>query len=88
MTESACLLFFGKLVATCVEHLFGEASGSGVGAGMKVDIHGVRAPAAEDFGDIFAHAGTEESGGSPRVKRASIDEFWWDASAIFATVCS
>ena len=88
MRESAGLLFFSKLVATCVEHLFGEASGSCVGTGTKVDIHGVRAPAAEDFGDIFAHAGTEESGGSPCAKRVSIDEFWWDASAIIATVCS
>jgi len=60
MGESACLLFGSKLVATCVEHLFGEASGSSMGAGTKVDIHGIRAPAAEDFGDIFAHAGAEE----------------------------
>jgi len=66
MRESACLLFLGKLVATCIEHLFGEASGSSAGAGTKVDIHGIRASAAEDFGDIFAHAGTNESGGPPR----------------------
>ena len=46
-------------MATCIEHLFGEASGSCVSAGMKVDIHGVRAPVAEDFGNVFAHAGTE-----------------------------
>jgi len=81
--ESACLLFFGKLVATCFEHLFGETSGSSVGAGTKVDINGVRAPAAKDFGSIFADAGTEESGGSPCAKRSSIDGFWWDASALF-----
>jgi len=50
-----------------------------VGAGAELDIHGVRVPAAKDFGDIFAHAGAEESGGSPGVKLASIDEFWRDA---------
>jgi len=87
MRESAGFLFLGKLEAACIKHLLGETSGSGVGAGTKVDIHGVRAPAAKDIGDIFAHAGAEESGGSPCAKRASIDEFWWDASEIFATVC-
>jgi len=87
MRESACLLFLGELVPTCIEHLLGEASGSSVGAGTKVDIHGLRAPVAKDSGSIFADAGTEEGGGSPRAKRLSIDEFWWDASAIFAKVC-
>jgi len=54
---------------------------------MNVDIHGVRAPAAEDLGGIFADTSTEEGGGSPCVKRSSIDEFWWDASAVLATFC-
>jgi len=63
MRKSACLLFLSKLVATCVEHLFGEASGCSVGAGANMDIHGIRAPVAEDLGGIFADASTEESGG-------------------------
>jgi len=74
-------------VSTCVKHLLGEASGSCVGAGGKVEISGIRMPAAEDLGDIFAHASTEESSGSPSAKRSGIDEFWWDASVIFAAVC-
>jgi len=52
-----------------------EASGSCVGTGAKVDIHGVRAPAAKDLGDIFAHAGTEEGSGSPSAKRAALMSF-------------
>jgi len=87
MRESACLLFGSKLVATCLEHLLGEASGSSVGAGAMVDIHGVRVPAAEDLGGVVADASTEESGGSPCAERLSIDKLWWDASAIFAEVC-
>jgi len=87
MRESACLLFGSKLVATCFEHLLGEASGSSVGAGAKTDIHGIRAPAAEDLGGVFADASTEESGGSPCAERSSIDKLRWDASAIFAEVC-
>jgi len=87
MRESACLLFGSKLVATCFEHLLGEASGSGVGAGAKINIHGVRAPAAEDLGGIFADASTEEGGGSPCAERSSIDKLRWDASGIFAEVC-
>jgi len=80
-------LLRSKLVATGVEHLLGEASGGCVGGYAKVEINGVRTPAAEDLGGIFAHAGTEESCGSPSAKRSCIDEFWWDASAIFAAIC-
>jgi len=84
--KCARLLLGSKLVATGVQHLLGKVSGSCGGAGVEVKIHGVRVPMAEDLGEIFAHAGAEEGGGSPSAERSSIDEFWWDASAIFAAV--
>jgi len=86
MRKSACLLFLSKLVATYIKHLFGEASGSSVGAGTNIDINGVRAPSAGDLGGVFADTSTEEGGGSFCVKRSSIDKLWWDASFIFAEV--
>ena len=58
MRKGACLLVGSKLVSTGVEHLFGEASGSSVGAGANVNVHGVGAPSAEDLGGIFADAST------------------------------
>jgi len=84
--KCASFLFGSKIVATGVQHLLGKASGGSIGAGVEVEINGVRAPAAEDLGDVFAQTGTEEGGGSPSAKRSGFDEFWWDVSAIFAAV--
>ena len=62
----------GVFVVAMLEHFGGVASGEGVAAGAKIDVHGVGAPVAEEFDGVFVDVGTQEAGGATRPQRAGV----------------